>query len=172
MIRLVGGRWRTRRPTWECAFVWIGILGLFLALLGGCGGEGGKSPSATSPPNSEARDAFEQGKKLINSDKPGAIAAFTRAIQAAPQYQQIYVWRGVAYQELGQREKALADFTKAIDLDPTDNYALEQRAKLYRLMGDSTKAQADEDRAAQLREKNRSQIRKNIEDAKKRKKRP
>ncbi|MCS7303633.1 MAG: tetratricopeptide repeat protein [Thermoguttaceae bacterium] len=81
------------------------------------------------------------------------------------------MWRGIARQESGQKQKALDDFSKAIELDPTDNYALEQRAKLYREMGQMAKAQADEDLAAQLREKNREQLRRNIEEAKKRKKR-
>ncbi len=157
---------------------YIVAIGIFLGMLGGlvgCGGGGnraGKASSPPAPPSSGAREAFNRGKSLINSNRSAAIAAFTEAIQAAPQFQQAYVWRAVAYQEAGEREKALNDFSKAIELDPTDNYALEQRAKLYRQMGQLAKAQADEDRAAQLREKNREQIRRNIEEGRKLKKRP
>jgi len=175
MQRLVAGSVRVAKPTWPGLLLRIGLPGVCLALLGGCGGRPEKATSATSsvtsPPKAEAREAFEQGKRLINSDKPAAIRAFSRAIQLAPHYQPSYVWRGMAYRETGQWEKALADFTKAIELDPTDNYALEQRAQIYRKMGQSAKAEADEDRAAQIREKNREQLRKNVEEAKKRKKR-
>jgi len=174
MQRLVVGSLTVAKPTWPGLLLLIGIPGMCLVMLGGCGGGGkpaSRTASGTSPPKAEAREAFEQGKRLINSDKPAAIRAFSRAIQLAPQYQPVYVWRGMAYRETAQWEKALADFTKAIELDPTDNYALEQRAQIYRKMGQSAKAEADEDRAAQLREKNREQLRKNVEEAKKRKKR-
>jgi Tfp pilus assembly protein PilF len=176
MQRLAAGSSKAARPTWPSVLLRIALPGICVALLGGCGGRPEKAASGTSsvnsPPRAEAREAFDQGKRLINSDKPAAIRAFSRAIQLAPQYQPVYVWRGMAYRETGQWEKALADFTKAIELDPTDNYALEQRAQVYRHLGQSAKAQADEDRAAQLREKNREQLRKNVEEAKKRKKRP
>ncbi len=148
----------------------IGLLGMVLV---GCGGGAGGEKSQVSAPSAEARKAFEEGKKyLLANDRAKAITAFTQAIQIAPKYQQAYVWRGVAYQEIGERQKALEDFTQAVQLDPTDEYAFAQRAQIYRKMGESAKAQADEDRAAQLREKNRSEIRKNVEQAKKRKKRP
>ncbi|HOM16684.1 MAG TPA: tetratricopeptide repeat protein [Thermoguttaceae bacterium] len=173
MASLAGRSVRRQGLAWRAICIArIGIvLGMVGGLLVGCGGGGGKGASASAPPSPDAREAFNKGKSLINSDRAAAIAAFTEAIQAAPQFQQAYVWRGVAYQEDGQRENAVKDFSKAIELDPTDNYALEQRAALYRRMGQSDKAQADEDRAAQLREKNREQIRKNVEDAKNAKKR-
>lgn len=168
----------SRSPRRSRGLGWIKIgLGIWVAISAGCGkgtdtSASGLSPAA-SPPPSEAKKAFEQGKQAIfQKQHTQAIAAFTRAIQIAPQFQPAYVWRGVAYQEIRQQEKALHDFTKAIQLDPTDNYALEQRAHLYRRMGQPDKARTDEEQAAQLREKNRNQIRTNIEEAKKRKKRP
>lgn len=161
---------------WVSGTKWLILLGmgLFGSLLGSCGGGGsqGRISSGSSPLGSETRKVFEQGKQYVFEKKyPKAIEAFSQVIEKNPQFREAYVWRGIARQESGQKQKALDDFSKAIELDPTDNYALEQRAKLYREMGQMAKAQADEDLAAQLREKNREQLRRNIEEAKKRKKR-
>lgn len=139
----------------------LGMMGCLL--LEGCGGRPAKGPKQASQPGGPAKSAFDQGKKhLAAENRQKALAAFTQAIRAAPDYQQAYVWRGVAHCECGDLRKALADFTKGIELDPTDNYALQQRAAVYRRLGESAKAKADDDRAEQLREKNREDIRERI----------
>lgn len=168
--------WETERKKTFLLFC-SGMMAIAGSVLIGCGGMdsqskagGQRNPARAVHP--DARKAWQEGKQhLFEKRHQKAIEAFSRATQLDPDFQPAYVWRGVARQEIGQRQKALEDFTKAIELDPTDNYALEQRAKLYREMGQLTKAQADEERAAQLREKNREQFRRNVEEAKKRRKR-
>ncbi len=143
-------------------FVALGLSGCLV--LSGCGGgQPPKKPKKPSAPSGSAKSAFDRGKQfLTDGSRQKAVAAFNEAIRATPDYQQAYVWRGVAHSESGDSNKAIADFSKAIELDPEDNYAMEQRAALYRAAGETAKAKADEDRAEEIRVKYRDDLRQRI----------
>jgi Tfp pilus assembly protein PilF len=73
-------------------------------LLVAYGCKGGEEEQKTLPPNSptqsvEAAEAFNQGNKLRQTDKPGAIAAYTRAIKADPKFQFAYYNRALTLAE-------------------------------------------------------------------------
>jgi tetratricopeptide (TPR) repeat protein len=56
-----------------------------------------------------------------------AIAAYTRAIEAAPRDARAYKHRGLAHAKLGNVPQAYEDLNKAIALDPQDAIAYNQR---------------------------------------------
>jgi len=62
-------------------------------------------------PESRGGDV-EQALKLLN-----------HAIELNPDLERAYVFRGVAYQELGQTEKAVADWQKALEINPNSRLA-------------------------------------------------
>ena len=49
-------------------------------------------------------------------DNKTAILKFNESIQLAPTNPKAYYWRGLAYQQIGQYERAQADFEKAKSL--------------------------------------------------------
>src|SRR5512147_541106 len=74
---------------------------------------------------SEAQNAFNEGTKFYRAGKfKEAIAAYDRAIRAAPTAAEPYNNRGLAYYKLGQNEAAVKNYDEAIKLDPklTDAY--------------------------------------------------
>ncbi len=68
-----------------------------------------------SPELQEALDTH-----LSNPDKiPEAIELYTQIIAKDPKNAEAYNWRGHAYYQLSELDKALADFNKAIEIAPT-----------------------------------------------------
>ncbi|ASC73894.1 hypothetical protein XM38_048680 [Halomicronema hongdechloris C2206] len=66
-----------------------------------------------------AEDLFEQGQAAFRGGEPdSAIALYTEAIGADPNYAAAYVGRGGVYAVLKDYEAAIADFDQAIELDP------------------------------------------------------
>ena len=61
-----------------------------------------------------------------------------------------YNLRGIAYEKLGQTDKALADYEKAIDLDPSYDKTYNNRAVILDKKGQTDKALADYDKAIAL----------------------
>ena len=108
----------------------------------------------------EGRDLLDSGKK----DK--AIEAFDRAIKSDPLCKEAYAYRAAAFNETGKPKQAVADYTKAIELDPNDSYLYDQRKLIYRhALKDKAKAEADDQKATALREKQRDQIRTQVDKA-------
>src|SRR5687767_11300859 len=67
----------------------------------------------------EAQNAFNQGVKLYKAAKyKDAVAAFNRALKAAPKSDEIYNNRGLAYFKMGQHESAIKDYDEALKLNP------------------------------------------------------
>ena len=67
----------------------------------------------------EAQDAFNEGVKLYRAGKfKEAIAAYDKAIKAAPKAAEAYLGRGSAYAKLGQADRAVKDYDDAIQLNP------------------------------------------------------
>ena len=61
-----------------------------------------------------------------------------------------YNLRGIAYEKLGQTDKALADYEKAIDLDPSYDKTYNNRAIIFDKKGQTEEALADYDKAIAL----------------------
>ena len=67
----------------------------------------------------EAQNAFSEGVKLYRASKyKDAVAAFTRAIKAAPKSDEAYNNRGLAHFKLGLNDNALKDYDEALNLNP------------------------------------------------------
>ena len=100
----------TRRCRVSCALRCCALAALLLA--GGCSdGEGKKKTMpANSPTRSvEAAEAYNQGTRLRKTDKPGAIAAYTRAVQADPKFEFAYYNRALTLAEELRIEEARKD---------------------------------------------------------------
>lgn len=82
-----------------------------------------------------------------------AIAAFDRAIAAAPNVAIAYLNRGLAYDRLGQRRRALADLDRAVTRAPRSAQAYYHRAVLLRKYGETRRAAIDEAQAVRLDER-------------------
>jgi tetratricopeptide (TPR) repeat protein len=64
-------------------------------------------------------------------DDKKAIATFDAASTQPGTPNWLYYYRGVAYRQQGQHDKALADINKMLQLDPNDMGALYERSELY-----------------------------------------
>jgi tetratricopeptide (TPR) repeat protein len=62
-----------------------------------------------------------------------AVELYTEAIQKKdPKAAEAHNWRGMAYEELGDQDKALADYNEAIRISPNYADAYNNRGELYR----------------------------------------
>ncbi len=75
---------------------------------------------------------------------------FSRAIRISPYLAEAYCGRGMAYQGLGDAERALADFDRAIEYDPRQVNAFIQRARIRTEAGDLDGALSDLGRVMEL----------------------
>jgi tetratricopeptide (TPR) repeat protein len=67
----------------------------------------------------EAQNAFNEAVKLHRAGKfKEAIAAYNRALKAAPKAAEAYLGRGSSYASLGQENRAIKDYDEAIQLNP------------------------------------------------------
>ncbi|MEO6162621.1 MAG: tetratricopeptide repeat protein, partial [Candidatus Binatia bacterium] len=80
----------------------------------------------------EAQIAFNEGVKQYKSAKyKEAVAAFNRAIKAAPKSDEAYNNRGLAYAKLGQQDNALKDYDEALKLNPNLTDAQFNRGNVF-----------------------------------------
>lgn len=82
----------------------------------------------------EAEVCFNRGlnrKKAFENRL--SIADFTEAIELNPDYVEAYLYRGKAYLEKGELDRAIADFTKMLVLKPkvAENYYIRGEAYLH-----------------------------------------
>jgi len=67
----------------------------------------------------EAQNAFNEGVKHYKAGKfKEAVAAFNRAIKAAPKSDDAYNNRGLAYAKLGQPDNAVKDYDGSTEATP------------------------------------------------------
>ena len=67
----------------------------------------------------DAKDYFEEGlAKSSLKDQSGAIAAYTKAIEIDPDYDNAYFHRALSKYNSKDYSGAIADFTKAIEISP------------------------------------------------------
>ena len=96
---------------------------------------------------SERLDAdVSRGVALSNESRfPEAIAAFSQALQAAPDHVGARVGRGVAHFRSDDEPAALEDLTRALALDPSNREALRYRSWMLAQRGRFADAMADYD---------------------------
>jgi tetratricopeptide (TPR) repeat protein len=88
--------------------------------------------------------------KAWTGDLDGAMAAFDRAIEAAPRSSSAWLNRGLAWRRRGDLGRALADLDQAVLYAPNDARAYYHRGLVLRQRGDLRRARADEARAVEL----------------------
>jgi tetratricopeptide (TPR) repeat protein len=82
--------------------------------------------------NPEALGFSQQGlDKYQVKDYIGAIAAFTKAINAQPTNKNFYTMRGTAFEDIGKDIEAEKDFRKTLELLPTDSVAAYRLGMVY-----------------------------------------
>lgn len=79
-----------------------------------------------------------------------AIADYSQALVADPQYAPIYNNRAVAYRMKGDPARAVADFDQAIRINPLDQQAISNRATANFLVGNDSRALSDANEAIRL----------------------
>lgn len=82
-----------------------------------------------------------------------AIEACSGAIELDPKLAAVYINRGNAHSEFGDRRQAIKDFNKAIELDPKGGAAYINRGNAYSSLGDHRQAIKDFDKAVELEPK-------------------
>lgn len=75
------------------------------------------------------------------------VEYYTKAIELDPQDFYSYGNRGLAYDDLGQYEKAIKDYNKVIELDPLNALAYNNRGLVYKNLGQYEKAIEDYNKA-------------------------
>ena len=77
-------------------------------------------PTPTPTPTTAPRSYLTEGIRLYKLGLyDQAINQFTSAILSDPKFEVAYSWRGSAYGQLGQNQRAITDYTQAIELNPT-----------------------------------------------------
>jgi tetratricopeptide (TPR) repeat protein len=87
---------------------------------------------------------------LFTKEYGPAQDAFSRAVRIAPYLAEAYCGLGMAYQGLGDPQRALAEFDRAIEYDPRTVPAFIQRARIRSESGDLDGALADLGRVMEL----------------------
>jgi tetratricopeptide (TPR) repeat protein len=82
-----------------------------------------KAATMRPPLPDEAIDRYDKALHLPGLEVPEMIARLDEAIALAPNFPWAYLYRGVLYAGLGQRQRGLADFDRAIRLEPSSSEA-------------------------------------------------
>jgi tetratricopeptide (TPR) repeat protein len=106
-------------------------------------------PSEKSAVGRADADVADGLARAWRGDIRGAITAFDRAIEAAPRHGFAYLNRGLAYQRLGDLQRALADLNHAVRYSPNAR-SYYNRSLLLRQQGNVRGARNDEQRAIEL----------------------
>jgi tetratricopeptide (TPR) repeat protein len=113
--------------------------------------------STQSTPNSSPTEEsiehylLRTGRQRLDQKRyQEAIKLFTTVIEANPQSEDAYYFRGLAFAELSRNQAAIADFTEVIRLDAGDTHAYSQRGNLLERLGRYTEALSDFTKAIEL----------------------
>lgn len=99
----------------------------------------------------EAVTAFRRGNAYFAVKNYGrAVSDYTRALEYAPRYPEIYFNRAIAQEKAGRISKALQDYSSAVSVDPQYVKAYCNRAFLCWSQGDRDQALEDMKKAARL----------------------
>lgn len=109
-----------------------------------------RAKSAVSPrPSGEAVAQKDTGNRHFEAGQyMEAIASYTKAIKASPDYFEAYYNRGLTWHNLKLFYKAIVDFDRALELRPNDPDILYFRGLAYEKTGQFGLALADIKRAA------------------------
>ena len=92
----------------------------------------------------QAAQLLSHGHFLAAQNRHGdAVAAFTEAMKVLPDAQEIYLARGLAYQENGDFASALQDFDRALQLAPDSALAYLARAACWQAQREFDRAVED-----------------------------
>jgi tetratricopeptide (TPR) repeat protein len=105
------------------------------------------SSSATSQMTGDLELALSMHKSGKLRD---AIDFYSEAIRKNPKSAEAYNWRGIAYDDLGETDKALQDFDTAIDISPNYADAYNNRGEIRRKKKMYREAVSDYSKAVQL----------------------
>jgi tetratricopeptide (TPR) repeat protein len=98
----------------------------------------------TASKNSNANLYLDRAYARLNTtDKAGALADYSKAIELDPKLVDAYYYRAELYKEMGNTPAAIQDYSKVIVLDPAYSSVYLYRAELYEKTGDYTKAIQD-----------------------------
>jgi tetratricopeptide (TPR) repeat protein len=103
------------------------------------------SVPAQLPP--DLRDALEAHKAGKLQD---AVEIYTEYLAKNPKSAEAYNWRGMAYEDLGQLNKALSDLNRALELSPNYSDAYNNRGEVYRRQNKVVEAMNDYRKATEL----------------------
>lgn len=117
----------------------LGVMLLVLTLTTGCprssGGKGGGGlDEVVNNADAKANPGalLSEGNRLMDEgDFEGAIANYTRAIDADPRFQAAYENRAVAYTHERKFNEALSDFAEALDIGPESPQLFFNLGNLY-----------------------------------------
>ena len=106
------------------------------------------SDSVVENPTTEARDEVTAGSSaLVGEEHEQAIQHFSVAIQSGvlsnEELSSALIFRGTAFTELGQNQRAISDYTEALGVDPKNIEALLGRARGYNATGQFENANND-----------------------------
>ncbi len=94
---------------------------------------------------------YENGMRLMQEQQyPEAIAAFSDAIRAEPDYTEAYFNRGTAYMAVGEAEKAFADYERTLEIDRNYYPAMVNLGNYYAEKGEYEKALQYFDRTIEI----------------------
>ncbi len=103
------------------------------------------SVSAQLP--ADLRDALEAHKAGRLQE---GIEIYTEYLVKNPKSAEAYNWRGMAYEDLGELNKALADVNRALELSPNYSDAYNNRGEVYRRQNKFVEAMNDYRKASEL----------------------
>jgi tetratricopeptide (TPR) repeat protein len=100
---------------------------------------------------SQIQSLMTQGKDLANrKDFAGAINAFTKVIELAPNNEEAYIDRGGAKFNQKDYQGAMADWSQAMTINPKNPVNYNNRGAAKKCLGDMAGAQADFQKAVEL----------------------
>jgi tetratricopeptide (TPR) repeat protein len=88
-----------------------------------------------------AEDWLTKGKNETDSTKK--IEYLTKAVRLNSDLVEAYIYRGMAYTDLGKYDRAVADYSTAIGLNPDNAQAYNNRAYTYIKLGRYNEAVSD-----------------------------
>lgn len=108
----------------------------------------------SAPPSAASPSFLESGNlKRSQKDWAGAIADYTKALEANPDDAEAYYGRGLARKLSRDDTGAMADLTKTVELNPKADNAYLERGHLFRARGDFNRALADFAKVIELQPK-------------------
>ncbi|WP_041286408.1 tetratricopeptide repeat protein [Desulfomonile tiedjei] len=103
--------------------------------------------SASAQLPADLRDALEAHRAGKLQE---AVEIYTEYLVKNPKSAEAYNWRGMAYEDLGQLNKALADLNRALELSPNYSDAYNNRGEVYRRQNKFVEAMNDYRKATEL----------------------